>query len=633
MSARRQGLREFASEANARIGCSTEDGKRGARAARRAEPPNDRRERLDSRGALFGGRVPGKRRRNPEGVALILVLLAMLILTVLAATIVFTARAETFASYNYRLDTESDYLAKAGIQRAVNWFRSNHYQGVEQSQIYSGNPEPPSFFYALTSSGSPLNLYTANNSGVFCVSGGCPSSNSPVQLIGISGTGSSNYPNIDNTEATPVAVATAFANDLVNAAVTDANGNTLGTFSINARLLNYQTANVCPPSQICPPYTVEPVETWKITSLAHWTGGSGSTQATAEEEAIVQPIFLPTWGNALYGFCSVTMQGSSGTCTDAYNSSLGPYGGGNPSVASGACDSSSTNIIGSGAGVGANGYVSISANPTVAGNITLGNNPSGGSSCCSPSSDPACGYNGSTNSIKGEVVDGPHVNPPPTPTFPSNLPTAPTYSVSGSVVIVPTGASFAPPGSGGANTIGSATQPCVSGGTCNGTAASPYDISSLTLSGNPSTLLEMVGSSSAQNPVYYDIGSFSESGNATIAISGYVVLNIQSYLSITGNGISNGIGAAIPPAWLTINYAGTNGVTIGGNGAVTAVLNAPNATVTLGGGGSGGYFIGSVQANNVVDQGGYPIHYDIQLSRLGGTMGQMLVTAYSRKKM
>ncbi len=571
--------------------------------------------------------------RSDRGVALILVLLAMLILTVLAATIVLTARAETFASYNYQLDTEADYLAKAGIQKAANWFRSNHYQPVEQPQLYSSVPEPPSFFYALTSSGAPLNLYTSNNSAVWCVGGGCPSMNSPVQLIGIPGTGSSNFPDIDNTEPSPVPVSTAFANDLVNTTVTDANGNTLGDFSVNAYLLNYQTVNVCPPAQICPPYTQEPVETWKLTALAHWTGGSGETLATAEEQAIIQPIFVPTWGNALYGFCSVTMQGSSGTCTDAFNSALGPYGGGNPSVASGACDSSSTNVIGSGAGVGANGYVAISSNPTVAGNVTIGNNPTGGSSCCTPSSNPACGYTGSTSSINGQVVNGPHVNPPPTPTFPSNLSTAPSYSVSGSAVILPVGASFAPPGSGGSNTIGSANQPCVSGGTCNGSASNPYDISSLTLSGNSSTFLDLVGSSSAQNPVYYDIGSLSESGNATIAISGYVVLNIQSSLSITGNGITNGIGAAIPPAWLTINYAGTNGVSIGGNGAVTAVLNAPNATVTLGGGGSSGYFIGSVQANNVVDQGGYPIHYDIQLSRVGGTLGQTLITAYSRKKM
>ena len=48
-----------------------------------------------------------KNSRLPEstadrGIALIMVLLAMLVLSVLAAGIVFTARSETFASYGYR---------------------------------------------------------------------------------------------------------------------------------------------------------------------------------------------------------------------------------------------------------------------------------------------------------------------------------------------------------------------------------------------------------------------------------------------------------------------------------------------------------------------------------------------------
>jgi len=74
-------------------------------------------------------------------------------------------------------------------------------------------------------------------------------------------------------------------------------------------------------------------------------------------------------------------------------------------------------------------------------------------------------------------------------------------------------------------------------------------------------------------------------------------------------------------------------VSISGNGAISALLNAPNATVNLGGGGSGGYFVGAVQANNVSVQGGYPVHYDVQLSRAGGTMGVMVTSAYSRRKM
>ena len=98
-------------------------------------------------------------------------------------------------------------------------------------------------------------------------------------------------------------------------------------------------------------------------------------------------------------------------------------------------------------------------------------------------------------------------------------------------------------------------------------------------------------------------------------------------------GISNGIASSIPPQAVVINYVGTNSVSISGNGAVSALLNAPNATVTLGVGGSGGYFVGAVEANNVSAQGGYPVHYDVQLSRSGGTMGVMVTSSYSRKKM
>ena len=556
-----------------------------------------------------------------RGIALILVLLAMLVLSVLAAAIVFTARSETFASYNYKLDTQADYLAKAGIQRAINWFRSSHYRAVSESEANT--------YYTVTSTGSPFNLFTSNASPVICKSG-CPSANSPVQLIGF-GSGSTNYPSINNTEATPSTVAAAFASDLNDPANTrvTADANNSGFFNVNAVLLNYQTVNV----GYAPPYTLTPVETWLITSKATWTGnsGSGTALATAEEEAIVQPIYLPTWANALYGFCSVTMQGSSGTCTDAFNSSLGAYGSGNPSVASGQCDSTSVNnVIGAGAAVGANGGVTLGSNVTVAGNVVIGASPSAG---CA-----ASGYSGSTSSVLGQVINGPHKDPPPAPTFRSGFPTgAPSYSLSpGSVQVLPVGATWS--NSPFPQTTGvtpSTSSPCMDT-TCNGSAAHPYEISSISMTGGGgggnAPVLELVGGSNPLNPVYYDIDSLSEN-QGVINVSGYVVLNIKSSLSIAGLGITNGVSSNIPPEAVTINYAGANSVSISGNGAVSAVLDAPNATVSLGGGGSGGYFIGAVQANNVSVQGGYPVHYDVQLGRAGGTMGVLVTLAYGRKKM
>ena len=144
--------------------------------------------------------------------------------------------------------------------------------------------------------------------------------------------------------------------------------------------------------------------------------------------------------------------------------------------------------------------------------------------------------------------------------------------------------------------------------------------------------LNLVGGASPLNPVYYDIDSLSENGG-NINVSGYVVLNVRSSLTIAGNGISNGIATSIPPEAVQINYAGSSPVSLQGNAEVSAVISAPNAEVDLGGGGSAGFMVGSIQALNVQMKGGFPLHYDNQLNRAGGSLGTVITTAYSRKKM
>ena len=613
--------------------------------------------------------------KNESGVALILVLLAMLVLSVLAASIVFTARSETFASYNYRLDTQADYLAKAGIQRAVNWLRSDRYRAVR--------PDLAPTYYFVTQV-SPIlfpNLYTSNFSPVKCkaVALGCPTANAIVQLMGygtgLQGSAASNYPAaIFNAAGT--AVSPAFAADINDPAFVNnrisADPANSGYFTVNATLLNYQSVNVTPPPAPIPPSCIQttivtcPVETWLITAKATWTGAQAATAtvATAEEIAIVQPIYWPTWGNALYGFCSVSMIGSNGTCTDAFNSALGPYAAGNGSVASGVCDQSTfANVIDTGAGVGANGGVTLGANVTVGGNVTIGTSPSAG--CAATPGCPTCN---STN-VSGEVVDGPHINPPPLPIFPAGFPPGASSDVSlnnaSPALTLPAGAfwpalgtppppnpawPYVPPSAGPPLAIVDPTH-CIVGLVCNGSAPDPvtgqgpYLIRSISMTGST---LNLVGGTNPTNPVYYDIECIQQTGGS-INISGYVVLNVQGQggagcggatnLDLEGNGISNGIPCTapcsnIPPVALTINYAGTTrGVKIGGNGAISGVLNAPLADVALGGGGANGYMVGAIQANNVSVQGGYPIHYDVQLGRVGGSLGTLVTTAYGRKKM
>jgi Tfp pilus assembly protein PilX len=561
--------------------------------------------------------------RGEKGVALVLVLLAILILSTLTSALVFLARSETMASSNYKLDTQADYLAKAGIQEARNWLAGPRYQAVSHAQAGTS--------YNVSVTGPPYNLWTFNTSPVQCIAAACSTLNGTVQLIGIPGTGSTNYP-INS-------VALKFASDMVNVPLTGDARNS-GTFSINAVLLNYETVNTGSLAGV----TATPVETWLITSRATWAGGAGSTARVgmAEEQAVIQPIFLPSWGNALYGFCSVSMQGSAGVCTDAFNSDLGSYGGGNPSVASGACDSSSTNVIKAGAGVGANGYVTLGSNVIVSGNVAIGADPTAG--CPTP-----YGFNGNTSSVLGEVMNSPHVDSSKPPTFRAGFPSgAPNFSVGAKeTTTLPTGVAMPAvppwPNSVNAPPLG-VNSPCMnSDGSCDGTVAHPYEIGDISMTGGgagvTAPVLNLIGGPDAFHPVVYNLGSFSQN-QGSILISGYVVLNIKSSLSIGGQGLASAISCSqtpcsnVPPAAVQVNVACSGGcVNIGGNGAVSMVVNAPNADVNLGGGGSGGYFIGGIQANNIIVQGGYPVHYDVQLNRAGGTVGTMVTSGYSRRKL
>ncbi len=566
-----------------------------------------------------------KRVADDRGLALILVMLVLLMLTVLVGAILLLARTETLASYNYRITTQADFLAKAGIQEASNWLRSTRYQAVSQDQAGG--------FYNVSSTGSPYNLWTNDSSPVKCISAtNCSAPNGPVQLIGISGTGSSNYP--------LSAVAANFASDMSNFRIAGDETNS-GTISINAVLIGYSTVNITTASGV----SAMPIETWRVTSRASWSGnnsGSGAAVATVEEEAVIQPVYIPSWGNSLYGYCSVSMQGSSGVCTDSFNSDLGSYGGGNPTVASGGCDSSSPNVIKAGAGVGANGTVTVGSNVTVSGNVAIGTNPTPG--CPTP-----YGFIGNTSSVLGEVMQGNHVDPPDPPTFRTGFPagTSTLNLGSNNVTVLPAGMAWpsVPPFPNKSFSAPlSVNSPCMNNdGTCDGTAAHPYEVGSISMNGGGhgtnAPVLDLIGGPDAFHPIYYDIASLAQN-QGVIQVSGYVVLNIQSSLNIGGQGVSNGIPCSpgpctsVPPAAISVSAACSgNCLSLGGNGAVGMVISAPNANVTLGGGGSGGYFVGAVKANNIVVQGGYPVHYDVQLDRANGSVGQMVTTGYTRRKL
>src|SRR5258708_4639758 len=61
---------------------------------------------------------------HPEaGVALIIALLTLLILSVLAASIIFVTQTKTWATANNRSMVQARYAAEAGAQKTLNWLR------------------------------------------------------------------------------------------------------------------------------------------------------------------------------------------------------------------------------------------------------------------------------------------------------------------------------------------------------------------------------------------------------------------------------------------------------------------------------------------------------------------------------
>src|SRR6185369_9848018 len=91
-------------------------------------------------------------------------------------------------------------------------------------------------------------------------------------------------------------------------------------------------------------------------------------------------------------------------------------------------------------------------------------------------------------------------------------------------------------------------------------------------------------------------------------------------VKIAGNGIINGSGNA-----LGFTYFGLNSNTslqLSGNAAITAVIYAPYADYTLGGGGTSIYdFIGASVSKTVTMNGHFNFHYDENLRRVGPNRG------------
>ena len=495
---------------------------------------------------------------NQKGVALIIALVILFLLSALAASLIFVTQSEMWASANYRLLTQSRYAAEAGAQAGVNWFKNNY------------------------TAPAVLTSYDMTHSPVQCKSGGtCPTSGSAIVLGA-----TSNYPDSTNT------VQTSFNNALNGISVP---GLANATYTVTAELMQMQSATQ---------------QTWQITSVGTIAGArSATTQVVETIQNNSNPT--PLFQYAVYATgsgCSnpIAMNWSGSAYTDSYSSSSGPY---TPSPATG--------NRGSLGNAGTVGYVKMSGSATINGSLS-GLNTTTGSCPALLNSSSSGGVTGGLKVMTPPVYAPPaKLNPaPPVGTSMNSSGScwatgAGCTNVAGAPCVTGKCIQLAPTSTSG-YTYGDVV---ASGGTTIYLTAGTYNLNSLVLSGtSPIVLLS--------GPVVLNIQGIKQlnSGNPYPATN--PINYLQTAVDMSGGSIANSGAPAnfeiqccgnapAPPNGTNpgTNYCG--GMTLSGGSGSGAVVYAPNSGITMSGGSD---FFGAVIGNTFTPSSSSAIHYDTALA-------------------
>ncbi len=459
------------------------------------------------------------KRRNQKGTALIFALIFLLILSVMAASLMFLAQSETWSSSNYRLMTQGRYGAEAGLNSAANYLMFTY--------------APPG------GAGDPLANYDMTQS--------------PVKYLGadvvLSTTGNSNYPN--------VAVAGDFAAKVPGTLTA---GFGAVSYTASARLLSMRQVTI---AGLSGPAANKIIQTWQITADGNIrTVRNAQVEVSAVLEQQGTPLFMYA-AFATNNDCGA-LDFSGGATTNSYDSAgLNPVTG-------------QPVIMDAYGNVGSNGNLNEDGSgTTIYGSMST---PRTGVGKCAQGGMTAWTDNGNATVTGGLKW----------------LPQPVVYSTP----IIP------PPNSNnisGTQTLG----PCV---------ASPCTYGDININGGGTITLY---------PGTYNINSLSEQGNGTIVIApdpithqyGQVILNVtgngqSTAVDLTGGGTTN---PSYDPSLLQINYAGTGKISLKGGANSSAVVNAPNATISFNS--AGGEWFGAVIGAYIKDAGGITLSYDRHLQK------------------
>ncbi len=517
--------------------------------------------------------------QHERGIALVLALFLMTALSVLAASLMFLAQTETYASMNYRMMSQARYAGESAVQKAANFL------------LDTGQYLPPS-----AAGADPLSNYNRFVSPVTLVSNGLP-----VVLTANSGCTGSNYP--------VAAVATAFCNA---AKGTLTAGNTAMSYNASATLIAMQafTSYGGGPSV---------VQTWQVTGDGTL---SGARNATVEVAATIETPKVSASSYAAFATSNscgaLTFQGN--VRTDSYDST-GTTGGTAPTTTA------------SGGDVGTNGNLAVGGQATVQGNLY---SPRTGVGTCTTGNVTALTQTGAA-SVAGSVIQLPNAvtYPPPTVPAPSPLPavslssagTAVTTcallgltvgtqcnvdSTTNTITINGNGATLTLPSislSASVNLVLVAAGPI----------SAQYNFNSIQLTGQSSIAV------SATSPTQSVLVNLSGVDNTGTAIATPLDLSGGTFAAVTGCATCSAFDASM----LQFVYGGSGTITLRGNSGAAATFYAPNATATFVGTSD---LYGSILARSINETGSGNIHYDRRLSHGFYVAGNPVVGTFTWKR-
>lgn len=527
---------------------------------------------------------------NQKGVALIMTLILLAVLSAMAVSFMFLSQTETWSTMNYRLMSQARDGAEAGVNAAANYILGN------TTPAYA----PPDITGADLITQYTLTSYPVKYNG-------------GAVILSASPNAFANYPYAparDNYNITGVGKGTMTVGSL------KVDYNTYATLLAMRNITTYGGGTAT-------------VQTWLITSDG--VISNGVRLATVEVSAILERPIVPAYNYAAFASsnqCAALTFSQAGTLVKSYDSTVSPPPGG---------------ILASDGNVGTNGNLSIASNATIDGSLST---PAVGTGTCvngaggASTAETAC--TGCT--VAGGVVELPQPISYITPSLPSPMPPITAESGnnncgSGATVIpncqdhitdpatIADKVIYLAPGNYGQLNVGSAmTEVHLRPGT--------YNMDSFA-AGNVALIID-------STPVDAVTGT-----KVVLKVTGCATLNAgntdcATYLGTAVDFSSSGItNPSYNPMNFQIEFAGGTACAATspnscpiinvkcGNTQNAATIFAPNANITLS---ANGTFYGAAIGNSVTVSSGGTIMYDRNLKDGGYTVGNWVLGGFTWAK-